>query len=790
MYLVNTVTSTPVHRKTGSCSKDSIVTMSTQDEEFFKYDDHQDSFQTSVESSPGLLARKEDFFNMGFYKGPSVVSQSQNQDKNHVADLRRSLILSSSVNSFSSLKNSESFKNLAVTDTKDTLTQKFTISSSPSIKALEEIVNRKTSAKSDIGKSNRISVISEEILDDDFDTPIHSMETLTQFTQDKPVEKIDVIDDAEDNLVDLIDLNSEADVSEVGAAVGVAVIPALTPPQEISYLDQSPVVVQEDSKDNADLAPPPSISNAAASESSSNSQNRSVNASVSDVDTTSFVSMLEEAEQYAQTFGEHPTIKVVQKATVPENKPANQQQQKSYSSVTLLGLSEQPTEKALPTPNPIAKSKSVTDLTSTKKKRMSFKQLFKSKKSEIKGPEPTKDKKKKNVFSLSKKQPKEKGKNASKTTISQPVSATKKDVLPSNIPSKSTIRTTRSASMADVCRVESPNNYRFHNASVHDIASATATPDTINIENFDLHSCSSSPRLHYSPKNTRSILSEEHSIESGLGINIETFEDSFNLGEPESSNYLHGGESIFPKSLDPKEIESIKSLERSRSQRSLNVGSIMSKQSIQNEEDLAEFADFIDFGGDIPIDFDFDINSLNSGEISGSAVVNEEDLKDLMHQDSQPELLQDENDDLVEDSVEKLSISKSRSPKSPVFGGFIPENLDDNDNRPISMSFRGLRGPTCRQSSSKYLIPSNQSHTSLLMTDSVEAVYKQQCNVRFNSRIILYDTYTGLEYDRHPETATCNRLTPMLAQQIKEELNTLKAEMEIHEESRCYTHFF
>ncbi|AOA65264.1 Glc7p protein phosphatase targeting subunit [Komagataella phaffii CBS 7435] len=786
MYLVNTVTSTPVHRKTGSCSKDSIVTMSTQDEEFFKYDDHQDSFQTSVESSPGLLARKEDFFNMGFYKGPSVVSQSQNQDKNHVADLRRSLILSSSVNSFSSLKNSESFKNLAVTDTKETLTQKFTISTSPSIKALEEIVNKKTSAKSDIGKSNRISVISEEILDDDFDTPIHSMETLTQLTHDEPVEKIDVVDDAEDNLVDLIDLNSEADASEVGAAVGVAVIPALTAPQEISYLDQSPVVVQEeDPKDNADLTPPPSISNAAASESSSKSQIRSVSASVSDVDSTSFVSMLEEAEQYAQTFGELPTIKVVQKTTAPDNTPASQPQQKSLSSVTLLGLSEQPTEKVLPTPNPIAKSKSVTDLTSTKKKRMSFKQLFKSKKSEIK--EPTKDKKKKSVFSLTKKQSKEKGKNASKTTISQPVSATKKDVLPSNIPSESTIRTTRSASMADVCRLESPNNYRFHNASVHDIASATATPDTINIENFDLHSCTSSPRLHYSPKNTRSILSEEHSIESGLGINIETFEDSFNLGEPETSNYLHGGESIFPKSLDPKEIESIKSLERSRSQRSLKVGSIMSKQSIQNEEELAEFADFIDFGGDIPIDFDFDINSLNSGEIFGSDVIDE---NDLLHQDSQPELLQDENHDLVEDSVEKLSISKSRSPKSPVFGGFIPDNLDDNDNRPISMSFRGLRGPTCKESSSKYLIPSNQSHTSLLMTDSVEAVYKQQCNVRFNSRIILYDTYTGLEYDRHPETATCNRLTPMLAQQIKEELNTLKAEMEIHEESRCYTHFF
>lgn len=62
--------------------------------------------------------------------------------------------------------------------------------------------------------------------------------------------------------------------------------------------------------------------------------------------------------------------------------------------------------------------------------------------------------------------------------------------------------------------------------------------------------------------------------------------------------------------------------------------------------------------------------------------------------------------------------------------------------------------------------------------------------VRFSSRIILYDTYDNDEYDRHPDTATCNQLTPILAQQIKEELNSLKSEMEIHMESRKFTHFF
>ncbi|KAI5969479.1 BNI4 [Candida margitis] len=62
--------------------------------------------------------------------------------------------------------------------------------------------------------------------------------------------------------------------------------------------------------------------------------------------------------------------------------------------------------------------------------------------------------------------------------------------------------------------------------------------------------------------------------------------------------------------------------------------------------------------------------------------------------------------------------------------------------------------------------------------------------VRFSSRIILYDTYNDDEYDRHPDTATCNQLTPMLAQQIKEEMNMIKSEMDVHVESRCYTQFF
>lgn len=47
-------------------------------------------------------------------------------------------------------------------------------------------------------------------------------------------------------------------------------------------------------------------------------------------------------------------------------------------------------------------------------------------------------------------------------------------------------------------------------------------------------------------------------------------------------------------------------------------------------------------------------------------------------------------------------------------------------------------------------------------------------NATFSPRIVFYDTWHSQEYDRRGDIATCNRLTPMLAQQIKEELNSFK----------------
>ncbi|KAF2874086.1 hypothetical protein BDV95DRAFT_488473 [Massariosphaeria phaeospora] len=75
-------------------------------------------------------------------------------------------------------------------------------------------------------------------------------------------------------------------------------------------------------------------------------------------------------------------------------------------------------------------------------------------------------------------------------------------------------------------------------------------------------------------------------------------------------------------------------------------------------------------------------------------------------------------------------------------------------------------------------------------TRSLPTTPRGSRNISFNPRIQNHEVWSALEYDRRGEIATCNRLTPMLAQQIKEELNSFKMEMEVHEQSKPHTHFF
>jgi hypothetical protein len=75
-------------------------------------------------------------------------------------------------------------------------------------------------------------------------------------------------------------------------------------------------------------------------------------------------------------------------------------------------------------------------------------------------------------------------------------------------------------------------------------------------------------------------------------------------------------------------------------------------------------------------------------------------------------------------------------------------------------------------------------------TKSLPNTPQSNRNISFSPRIQFHDAWSSTEYDRRGEVATCNRLTPLLAQQIKEELNTFKMEMEVHEMSKPHTHFF
>lgn len=64
--------------------------------------------------------------------------------------------------------------------------------------------------------------------------------------------------------------------------------------------------------------------------------------------------------------------------------------------------------------------------------------------------------------------------------------------------------------------------------------------------------------------------------------------------------------------------------------------------------------------------------------------------------------------------------------------------------------------------------------------------------IQFCSTIQVHETFSAADYDRRCDNnSTCQKLTPMMAMKIKQELNEYKlTDMEVHVESRQYTHFF
>lgn len=108
--------------------------------------------------------------------------------------------------------------------------------------------------------------------------------------------------------------------------------------------------------------------------------------------------------------------------------------------------------------------------------------------------------------------------------------------------------------------------------------------------------------------------------------------------------------------------------------------------------------------------------------------------------------------------------------------------------RPISMSFRGLKSPAFNSPLS--IPPPSLIFSTPSSVASSPRHGTTRRNVKFSNKLTIFETFHEEEYDRHPDLATCNELNPQLAIMIKNELNELKSEMEVHESSRCYTHFF
>lgn len=78
---------------------------------------------------------------------------------------------------------------------------------------------------------------------------------------------------------------------------------------------------------------------------------------------------------------------------------------------------------------------------------------------------------------------------------------------------------------------------------------------------------------------------------------------------------------------------------------------------------------------------------------------------------------------------------------------------------------------------------STMTNTPMMLTHrSATAPSKR---LAFANNLSVYDTFPASVYDRRSEPATWSRLTPALAQRIKEELNSYKMEeMEVHAASR------
>ncbi|KAG9120957.1 hypothetical protein FRC07_003299, partial [Ceratobasidium sp. 392] len=132
-------------------------------------------------------------------------------------------------------------------------------------------------------------------------------------------------------------------------------------------------------------------------------------------------------------------------------------------------------------------------------------------------------------------------------------------------------------------------------------------------------------------------------------------------------------------------------------------------------------------------------------------------------------------------------LHRSSSPHEPIvssfsaeFGEFTTPSLSLTDKPDSSGTKFSYTHPTLNSSA-----PVLSSIGNTTMTQRSATTPGNSRRLTFATNLSVYDTFPATAYDRRSEPATCNRLTPALAQRIKEELNSYKMEeMEVHASSR------
>ena len=153
------------------------------------------------------------------------------------------------------------------------------------------------------------------------------------------------------------------------------------------------------------------------------------------------------------------------------------------------------------------------------------------------------------------------------------------------------------------------------------------------------------------------------------------------------------------------------------------------------------------------------------------------------------------------DQIDGIQHSPTKASLLPVLNlsadplGFdlpTPAGAADDSTTPASekrMSFPYAN--PAHNSSAPALSQFNNAAGGGMTNRSVTAPLEKKKELVWAPNCAVYHTFHGSEYDRRSEPATCNRLTPQLAQEIKAFLNQYKLEeMEVHPSSRANTQFF